>query len=208
MGSSPLCGLAIRRCIAHSFADGQQPNLLDKPIAEKCNINSRPPIAIGVASKFATILPLNLAIDRPSVKVWPCALIAPWYFEVPVTGIQINIATIAAAKARAVPGAKQYDVLDSRVEGLRLRVGARGVRWQLRFRFQGASPRLDLGDVDEWKVKEVLDIATDAKRLVRSGTLRDDAWMHSASRTESGRDPLPRSSKVCGTGRKRRPPLS
>ena len=63
--------------------------------------------------------------------------------------IQITNATIAAAKARARPGAQQEEILDSRAEGLRLRIGARGVRWQLRMRHAGTSIRLDLGDVDE-----------------------------------------------------------
>lgn len=42
--------------------------------------------------------------------------------------LQITNATIASAKQKAKPGANQADILDSRAEGLRLRIGARGRR--------------------------------------------------------------------------------
>lgn len=91
--------------------------------------------------------------------------------------IQITNATIASAKGKAKPGAAQEEILDSRAEGLRLRIGARGVRWQIRMRHAGASIRLDLGDVDEWGIAEARAVAIDAKRLSRSGTLPDDTWV-------------------------------
>lgn len=91
--------------------------------------------------------------------------------------IQITNATIAAAKGRARPGASQEEILDSRAEGLRLRIGARGVRWQLRMRHAGTSIRLDLGDVDEWSIAEAREIVVDARRLSKSGQQPDAAWL-------------------------------
>lgn len=91
--------------------------------------------------------------------------------------IQITNATLAAAKGKAKPGAVQEEILDSRAEGLRLRIGARGVRWQLRMRHAGTSIRLDLGDVDEWSIAEAREIVVDARRLSKSGSLPDAAWL-------------------------------
>lgn len=104
--------------------------------------------------------------------------------------LQITNATIVAAKGRARPGAVQEDILDSRAEGLRLRVGARGVRWQLRFRHAGASLRLDLGDVDEWSIAQARDLCLDARRLSRSGTKPDEAWVDS-QRVAAGKKEAP-----------------
>lgn len=104
--------------------------------------------------------------------------------------IQITNATVASAKARARPGASQEEILDSRAEGLRLRIGARGVRWQIRMRHAGASIRLDLGDVDEWGIAEARDLAINARRLSKSGTLPDDRWVD-AQRVTAGKKEAP-----------------
>ncbi|KQN75025.1 integrase family protein [Devosia sp. Leaf64] len=100
--------------------------------------------------------------------------------------IQITNATITAAKAKARPGASQEEILDSRAEGLRLRIGARGVRWQLRMRHAGTSIRLDLGDVDEWGIAEARELVIDARRLSKSGQQPDAAWLD-ARKVASGK---------------------
>lgn len=100
--------------------------------------------------------------------------------------IQINLAAIVAAKARARPGAVQHDITDSRAEGLLLRVGARGVIWQYRYKIKGKSVRYGLGGVDEWDPSDARKLAVKAKDLVRSGRLPDDAWLD-AQRVEFGK---------------------
>jgi hypothetical protein len=86
--------------------------------------------------------------------------------------------TIASAKATARPGAPQSEITDSRAEGLRLRIGARGVRWQYRCKIRGENLRLDLGSVDEWSIAEARDVAGRAQDLVRAGLRRPDAdWL-------------------------------
>lgn len=86
--------------------------------------------------------------------------------------------TIASAKAAAKPGAPQSEITDARAEGLRLRIGARGVRWQYRCKIKGENLRLDLGSVDEWSIAEARDIAGRAQDLVRGGVRRPDAdWL-------------------------------
>lgn len=118
--------------------------------------------------------PCARAPRRESLALRPKRALA---FETLHMPFQITNATIASAKSKARPGAAQEEILDSRAEGLRLRIGARGVRWQIRMRHAGASIRLDLGDVDEWGIAEARAVAIDAKRLSRSGTLPDDVWV-------------------------------
>ena len=92
--------------------------------------------------------------------------------------INITQQTIARAKADAKPGAPQSEITDAKSQGLRLRIGARGVRWQLRFKVAGENVRLDLGEVDEWSVAEARDIASEAQRVIRGGIRKPDAkWV-------------------------------
>lgn len=91
--------------------------------------------------------------------------------------IQITQSTIVAAKAKARPGAAQSEITDSRAEGLRLRIGARGVIWQYRFKSGGESRRLNMGSVDSWDIAEARKVAGAAKDLVQSGRLPDEAWL-------------------------------
>lgn len=113
--------------------------------------------------------------------------------------VQITLATIASAKAKARPGAAQEEILDSRAEGLRLRIGARGVRWQLRMRHAGTSIRLDLGDVDEWGIAEAREIAVDARRLSKSGTLPDAAWLDTRKVAAGKKEAPPAPPPIPGT---------
>lgn len=83
--------------------------------------------------------------------------------------VNLTQQSIASAKAAAKPGCKQYEITDLKSQGLRLRVGARGARWQLRFKTKGQNVRLDIGDVDEWSVAEARDIARQAQADIRSG---------------------------------------
>ncbi len=83
--------------------------------------------------------------------------------------VNLTQQSIASAKAAAKPGCKQYEITDLKSQGLRLRVGARGVRWQLRFKIQGDNVRLDIGDIDEWSIAEARDIARQAHADIRSG---------------------------------------
>lgn len=91
--------------------------------------------------------------------------------------IQITLATIVAAKARAKPGAPQSEITDTRAEGLRLRIGARGVIWQYRFKAGGESKRLNMGSVDSWDIAEARRLAGLAKDLLLSGRVPDDRWL-------------------------------
>lgn len=82
--------------------------------------------------------------------------------------------TIKSAKAKAKPGAKQQDIHDQREPILVLRIGAKGVRWQLRFTMQGQATRLDIGDVDQWTIAEAREVASAASADIRSGIRRPD----------------------------------
>ncbi|MEO5807007.1 Arm DNA-binding domain-containing protein [Devosia sp.] len=93
--------------------------------------------------------------------------------------VTITQQTIVSAKAAARPGVQQSEITDIKSEGLRLRVGARGVRWQLRFKIAGKGYRLDLGGVDDWSITEARDLCLEAQRVIRACIRRpDDAWLH------------------------------
>ena len=91
--------------------------------------------------------------------------------------IQITLATIVAAKAKARPGAPQSEITDTRAEGLRLRIGARGVIWQYRYKAAGESKRLNMGGVDSWDIAEARKVAGLAKEHLQSGRVPDDPWL-------------------------------
>lgn len=105
--------------------------------------------------------------------------------------VNITQQTITKAKADAKPGAKQSEITDSKSQGLRLRIGARGVRWQLRFKVAGENVRLDLGDVDEWTVAEARDIASEAQRVIRGGIRKPDSKWVEEQRVRLGKVEAP-----------------
>lgn len=94
-----------------------------------------------------------------------------------MSAVQITLATIVAAKAKAKPGAPQSEITDSRAEGLRLRIGARGVIWQFRFKTGGESKRLNMGSVDSWDIAEARRLAGLAKDLLLTGRVPDERWL-------------------------------
>lgn len=96
-----------------------------------------------------------------------------------MSAVTITQQTITSAKAAARPGARQSEITDIKSEGLRLRIGARGVRWQLRFKIAGKSSRLDIGGVDDWSITDARDLCLEAQRVIRAGIRRpDDVWLH------------------------------
>ncbi|WCS27883.1 hypothetical protein LOK46_13980 [Methylobacterium sp. NMS14P] len=103
----------------------------------------------------------------------------------------LNIGHVRDAKKAAVPGAKAYDIIDTRARGLLLRVGPRGCRWAWKFEFNHRTRRMDLGDVDEWSIEDARTIAGEATKLIRERKgLPDAAWL-AAQRARFGKAPPP-----------------
>ncbi|UYO00175.1 MAG: integrase family protein [Devosia sp.] len=79
----------------------------------------------------------------------------------------INAAIVAKAKADARPGAKRYEVSDSRAKGLVLRVGPSGAVWQFRYAVDKRDVRLAIGDVDTWTIAEARDLVVRGQAMLR-----------------------------------------
>lgn len=105
--------------------------------------------------------------------------------------LDLNIGHVRDAKKAAVPGAKAYDIIDTRARGLLLRVGPRGCRWAWKHEFNHRTRRMDLGDVDEWSIEDARTIAGEATKLIRERKgLPDAAWL-AAQRARFGKAPPP-----------------
>lgn len=105
--------------------------------------------------------------------------------------LDINLSVIAKARRDARPGEPEYEVIDTRAPGLRLRVGPRGVRWGWKIEHQHRTRRMDLGAVEDWSVEEARTVAMEATKLVRERRgLADIAWL-AAQRARFGKAPEP-----------------
>ncbi len=90
----------------------------------------------------------------------------------------ITASIVAKAKADAKPGAKRYEISDSRAKGLVLRVGPSGAVWQFRYAVNKRDVRLALGDVDTWTIAEARDIVSRGQAILRDRLgLPNDAWV-------------------------------
>lgn len=99
--------------------------------------------------------------------------------------VELTAQSIARLKAAAVPGS--LEVCDRLQRNLVLRCGPHGVRWGLRMFVHGKHTRLDLGDVDEWKIREAREIGGEANRLLRNRLgVPDRDWLL-AKRVEYGK---------------------
>jgi hypothetical protein len=95
-----------------------------------------------------------------------------------VPPVDITQKTIAAARAKAKPGASRFEITDRRARGLILRGGPQGVVWQHRCERLGKTYRLTLGGVDRWTIDEARQIAEAATSHVRTfGNPPDEAWL-------------------------------
>lgn len=105
--------------------------------------------------------------------------------------LDLNLSHVRDAKKDAKPGAKAYDIIDTRARGLLLRVGPRGCRWAWKFEFDHRTRRMDLGDVDEWSIEDARTVAGEATKLIRERRgLPDAAWL-AAQRARFGKAPPP-----------------
>jgi integrase len=105
--------------------------------------------------------------------------------------LDINKGHVADAKRAAVPGAKAYDIIDTRARGLLLRVGPRGCRWAWKFEYDHRTRRMDLGDVDEWTIEDARTVAGEATALIRGRKGLPDAGWLAAQRARFGKAPPP-----------------
>nr|WP_295884117.1 integrase family protein [uncultured Devosia sp.] len=92
--------------------------------------------------------------------------------------IDITATTIKKAKTDARAGSERYEITDARQRGLCIRVGAAGVRWQVRWKRLGKNSRLDIGDIDDWTIVEAREVASKAQAFLRTTAIPDEAWLH------------------------------